>query len=83
VTVQAGWFHMSQYSALEGDNAAPLNLYSTTGTQLTAAGQAGFNDNWGNCCACSVDLTYTNDAPLLSANYSGGGFDLGEFQDRG
>ncbi|CCW16642.1 TonB-dependent receptor [Sphingobium indicum BiD32] len=87
VTVQAGWFHMSQnivqdwhvnrqYSALEGNNAAPLNLYSTTGAQLTAAGQAGFNDNWGNCCARSMDLTYTNDAPFLSANYSGGGIDL-------
>jgi len=86
-TVQAGWFHMSQnivqdwhvnrqYSALEGNNAAPLNLFSTTGTQITAAGQAGFNDNWGNCCARSVDLKYTDDAPFLSANYSGGGFDL-------
>ena len=87
VTVQAGWFHMSQnivqdwhvnrqYSALEGENAAPLNLFSTTGTQLTAAGQAGFNDNWGSCCARSVDLKYTDDAPFLSANYSGGGLDL-------
>lgn len=87
VTVQAGWFHMSQnivqdwhvnrqYSALEGENATPLNLYSTTGAQLTAAGQAGFNDNWGNCCARTVDLKYTNDAPFLSANYSGGGLDL-------
>lgn len=87
VTVQAGWFHMSQnivqdwhvnrqYSALEGENASPLNLFSTTGTQLTSAGQAGFNDNWGNCCARTMDLTYTNDAPFLSANYSGGGLDL-------
>lgn len=87
VTVQAGWFHMSQniaqdwhvnrqYSALEGENAAPLNLFSTTGAQLTAAGQAGFNDNWGACCSRTVDLQYTNDAPFLSANYSGGGLDL-------
>ena len=87
VTVQAGWFHMSQniaqvwqvnrqYSALDGENPAPLNLFSTTGTQLTAAGQAGFNDNWGNCCSRAVDLTYTDDAPFLSANYSGGGLDL-------
>ena len=87
VTVQAGWFHMSQnivqdwhvnrqYSALEGENASPLNLFSTTGTQLTSAGQAGFNDNWGNCCARTMDLKYTDDAPFLSANYSGGGLDL-------
>ena len=87
ITVQAGWFHMSQnivqdwhvnrqYSALEGNNAAPLNLFSTTGAKITAAGQAGFNDNWGNCCARSVDLKYTNDAPFLSANYSGGGLDF-------
>ena len=50
ITVQAGWFHMSQnivqdwhvnrqYSALEGNNAAPLNLLSTTGAKITAAGQ--------------------------------------------
>lgn len=87
VTVQAGWFHMNQnivqdwhvnrqYSALEGENASPLNLFSTTGTQLTSAGQAGFNDNWGNCCARTMDLKYTDDAPFLSANYSGGGLDL-------
>ncbi|WP_188062657.1 TonB-dependent receptor domain-containing protein [Sphingobium sp. KCTC 72723] len=87
VTVQAGWFHMSQnivqdwhvnrqYSALEGENASPLNLFSTTGTQLTSAGQAGFNDNWGNCCARTMDLKYTDDAPFVSANYSGGGLDL-------
>lgn len=87
VTVQAGWFHMSQnivqdwhvnrqYSALDGENPVPLNLFSTTGTQLTAAGQAGFNDNWGTCCSRSVDLKYTDDAPFLSANYSGGGLDL-------
>lgn len=83
----AGWFHMSQnivqdwhvnrqYSELNGSNPAPLDLFSTTGTQLTAGGQAGFNDNWGSCCARTVDLTYTDDAPFMSLNYSGGGLDL-------
>ncbi|MFS0772515.1 TonB-dependent receptor domain-containing protein [Sphingomonas sp. 1P08PE] len=87
VRAVAGWFHMSQniqqdwhvnrqYSELNGENAAPLDLFSTTGTQLTAAGQAGFNDNWGTCCQRTVDLTYTDDAPFLSLNYSGGGLEL-------
>ncbi|WP_342657566.1 TonB-dependent receptor [Sphingomonas sp. NY01] len=83
----AGWFHMSQtirqdwhvnrqYSELVGENAAPLDLFSTTGARLTAAGQAGFNDNWGTCCARRVDLTYTNDAPFVSLSYENGGLDL-------
>jgi outer membrane receptor protein involved in Fe transport len=87
VRVTAGWFHMSQnivqdwhvnsqYSALVGDNPAPLNLFATDGTQLTAAGQSYLGNGFGSCCARSVDLTYTDDAPFLSANYSGGGLDL-------
>ncbi|MBJ6121660.1 TonB-dependent receptor domain-containing protein [Sphingomonas mollis] len=87
VSTSAGWFHMSQnivqdwhvnrqFSEVNGENASPLELFSTTGTQLTAAGQAGFNDNWGSCCARSVDLTYTDDAGVLSAGYERGGLNL-------
>ena len=87
VTATAGWFHMSQnivqdwhvnrqFSELNGEDAAPLELFSATGRQLTAAGQAGFNDNWGSCCARSVDLTYTDDAGFLSAGYERGGLNL-------
>ncbi len=87
VRATAGWFHMRQtikqdwhvnrqYSSIDGKNAVPLDLFSVTGTQLTAAGQAGFGDNWGSCCARNVDLTYTDDAPFLSLNYSGSGLDL-------
>ncbi len=87
VTVKAGWFHMNQniaqdwhvnrtLSELSGNNPAMLDLFDASGNQLTAAGQAGFNDNWGSCCARDYSLNYTNDAPYLSANYSGGGLDL-------
>ncbi|MEH3046307.1 TonB-dependent receptor domain-containing protein [Sphingomonas adhaesiva] len=86
-TVTAGWFVMRQnivqdwhvnrqFSELSGENAAPLDLFSTTGTQLTAAGQAGFNDNWGSCCARRVDLTYTDNAPFLQVGYETGGLNL-------
>ena len=70
------WHVNRQYSELNGENAAPLDLFSTTGTQLTAAGQAGFNDNWGSCCARRVDLTYTDVAPFLQAGYEVGGLNL-------
>ena len=70
------WHVNRQYSELKGENAAPLDLFSTTGTQLTAAGQAGFNDNWGSCCARRVDLTYTDVAPFLQAGYEVGGLNL-------
>ncbi|UAK23154.1 TonB-dependent receptor domain-containing protein [Sphingomonas nostoxanthinifaciens] len=87
VNLSAGWFHMSQkidqtwfvnrqYSEIATKNGAELDLFSTTGTQLTAAGQAGYGDNWGTCCARNVDLTYTDDAPFLSAGYSVGGLNL-------
>ncbi|KQN19626.1 hypothetical protein ASE86_13200, partial [Sphingomonas sp. Leaf33] len=86
-TITGGWFHMRQnivqdwhvnrqFSELNGENAAPLDLFSTTGTQLTAAGQAGFNDNWGTCCARRVDLTYTDNAPFLNVGWETGGLNL-------
>jgi outer membrane receptor protein involved in Fe transport len=70
------WHVNRQYSELNGENAAPLDLFSTTGTQLTAAGQAGFNDNWGSCCARRVDLSYTDVAPFLQVGYEVGGLNL-------
>ncbi|HEX8445221.1 MAG TPA: TonB-dependent receptor [Sphingomonas sp.] len=70
------WHVNRQYSEINGENAAPLDLFSTTGTQLTAAGQAGFNDNWGTCCARRVDLTYTDVAPFLQVGYEVGGLNL-------
>jgi outer membrane receptor protein involved in Fe transport len=70
------WHVNRQYSELNGENAAALDLFSTTGTQLTAAGQAGFNDNWGTCCSRRVDLTYTDTAPFLQVGYEIGGLNL-------
>ena len=70
------WYVNRQYSQLNGENPAPLDLFSTTGAQLTAAGQAGFNDNWGSCCARRVDLTYTDAAPFLQVGYDLGGLNL-------
>jgi outer membrane receptor protein involved in Fe transport len=90
VTAKAGYFYMrqsinqdwhvnSQYNELSGNNPAQLDLFSGpngTGTQLTAAGQAGFNNNWGSCCARSYDLTYVDEAPYLALNYTNGPWDL-------
>jgi len=86
-TVTAGWFLMRQnivqdwhvnrqFSELSGENAAPLDLFTAAGAKLTAAGQAGFNDNWGSCCARRVDLQYTDNAPFLQVGYDVGGLNL-------
>ncbi len=74
--IEQDWHVNRQYSELNGENAVPLDLFSTTGTQLTAAGQVGFNDNWGSCCARRVDLSYTDVAPFLQVGYETGGLNL-------
>jgi outer membrane receptor protein involved in Fe transport len=77
VTVRAGFFYMKQDIAMDwhvnkslrevsGDNPAQLDLYSTTGAQLTREGISGYNNNWGDCCARDYDLSYTNTAPYLA-----------------
>jgi outer membrane receptor protein involved in Fe transport len=90
LTAKAGWFHMRQsvvqdwhinrqYNELTGDNPAQLDLFSGSngaGAQLTAAGQAGFNDNWGSCCSRSYDLSYIDDAGYLALDYLVGQFDI-------
>jgi outer membrane receptor protein involved in Fe transport len=87
ITGRAGWFHMLQniamtwhvngsYSQLSGSNPAQLDLFSGpngTGTQLTAAGQSGFNNNWG---ARQYDVSYTDDAPYLSISDKIGDFNF-------
>jgi outer membrane receptor protein involved in Fe transport len=87
LSATAGWFHMAQeidqtwfvnrqYSELKGHNAAALDLFSTTGTQLTAAGQAGFNDNWGAGPARNERLLYTDDAGFGQLGYTLGKLNL-------
>lgn len=76
-TARAGFFYMNQDIAMDwhtnkslremsGNNPAQLDLYSTTGAKLTQDGIAGYNNNWGNCCARDYDLSYTNTAPYAA-----------------
>lgn len=87
LSATAGWFHMAQEidqtwyvnkntSQLIGHNGAELDLFSTTGTQLTAAGQAGFNNNWGNGPARDEKLLYTDDAGFGQLGYTIGKLNL-------
>ncbi|HWU03371.1 MAG TPA: TonB-dependent receptor [Novosphingobium sp.] len=82
-TVNAGWFYMSQniaadwhtnqtYSEVNGNNPAMVNLYDAAGNLLTANGIAGYNNNWGACCARTYDYTFTDNAPYLNVNIDGG-----------
>lgn len=73
LTARAGWFMMNQKiamdwhtnkatSELNGDNPSMLDLFDAAGNRLTANGIAGFNNNWGDCCARNYDLSYTDNA---------------------
>ena len=79
LTAHAGWFVMNQkiamdwhvnksFRELNGDNPSQLDIYSGVGgtNQLSVAGQYGFNNNWGDCCAREYDLSYTDNAPNIS-----------------
>lgn len=91
-TAKAGWFHMRQdidmtwlinsgYFSLDSThNPVPLDLFSGvngTGTQLTANGLSGFNNQWGGCCGGrSYDLSYVDDAPYLDLDFKVGKLDI-------
>ena len=90
LSARAGLFYMNQKIAMDwhvnkrlsevsGNNPAMLDLYDGTGlnaAKLTANGIAGFNNNWGNCCARDYDLAYTDNAPYLNLDFSPGNWDF-------
>ncbi|MFM5895766.1 MAG: TonB-dependent receptor domain-containing protein [Novosphingobium sp.] len=76
LTAHAGWFVMNQKIAMDwhvnkslrelsGANPSQLDIYAGA-NQLSVAGQYGFNNNWGNCCARDYELSYTDNAPNVS-----------------
>ena len=87
LTARGGVFYMNQhialdwhtnqtYSELSGHNGAMLNVVDAAGNLLTANGIAGFNNNWGSCCARAYDLSYTDTAPYLNLDWSAGKWDV-------
>ena len=87
LTARGGVFYMNQhialdwhtnqtYSELSGHNGAMLNVVDAAGNLLTANGIAGFNNNWGACCARAYDLSYTDTAPYLNLDWSTGKWDV-------
>jgi outer membrane receptor protein involved in Fe transport len=85
LTARAGLFYMNQKIAMDwhvnkstrelsGNDPAQLDLYDDNGARLTANGIAGFNNNWGNCCARDYDLSYTDKAPYLALDFDAGRF---------
>ncbi|MFM1885650.1 MAG: hypothetical protein RL026_807 [Pseudomonadota bacterium] len=63
------WHTNKATSELSGNNAAMLDLYTAAGARLTVDGIAGFNNNWGDCCARDYDLAYTDTAQYLSLDF--------------
>ena len=92
IDVKGGLFYMRQNISMDwrisnytqaleanSDNA-PLDIFSGpngTGTQLSANGLTGYNNQWGGCCGGrQYDLTYTDTAPYLNVGAQFGGLDL-------
>jgi outer membrane receptor protein involved in Fe transport len=86
LTARAGWFFMNQKIAqdwhvnrstreLSGDNPSQLDLFAGA-TQLTVAGISGYGNNWGDCCARDVDLSYSDNAPYLALDLDNDNFAL-------
>lgn len=59
-----------------GKNGGIIDIKDASGALLTTAGLTGYNNQWGGCCARSVDAHYTTDAPYLSLNLETGPWDL-------
>jgi outer membrane receptor protein involved in Fe transport len=87
LTARGGWFYMDQkiamdwhpnqvFSEVNGNNPALLNEYNAAGNALSANGIAGFNTNWGNCCARNYDLSYADSAPYVSLDFDMKRFDV-------
>jgi outer membrane receptor protein involved in Fe transport len=87
VTARAGLFYMNQKIAMDwhvnkslrelnGDNPSQLDLFDAAGNKLTQAGTAGYNNNWGNCCARDYSLSYADTAPYLSLDLDHDAFDI-------
>jgi len=82
ISAKAGWFHMRQTIAMDwrisnytatldqSGNNVPLDVFSGangTGTQLSANGLTGYNNQWGGCCGARVyNVEYTDDAPYVN-----------------
>lgn len=74
-SVYGGWFfmsqnigmdwHPSQFNAEASPTPSPIDLLSSSGNLLSAAGYYGYNNNWGSCCARTYDYTFTDNAPYV------------------
>lgn len=87
LTARAGWFYMNQkiamdwhvnkaFAEINGNNPSNLDLYTAAGAKLTQDGIAGYNNNWGDCCARTYDLSYANNAGYLNLDFDTDQFDL-------
>ena len=93
-TVATDWrINNSLFTLDSTNNPVPLDAFtgaytnaSNHGTQLTAMGLTGFNNQWGGCCGGrEYNVTYVDDAPNLDLDLKaadGWDFDAGLRYDR-
>ena len=74
-TIKQVW-QISPLLAEVGRNGALIDIYNASGAALTTMGLAGFNNNWGDCCARQVDATFNTTSPYASLSMEMGDFDF-------
>ncbi len=66
--INMDWVWNSYLLELKGNNAAPLDVFSSTGQKLSTNGLYAYGvPFWGNCCQRNYDAKYDIDAPYISA----------------
>lgn len=76
-TIAMDWVWNSYLMAVDGHNAALIDVTDAAGTVLTRNGLYAYGvPYWGNCCQRSYDVTYDIDAPYLAASFETGGLSI-------
>lgn len=72
-SIDMDWLWNSYLLEVKGNNAALVDVFSSTGTKLTQNGLVGYGATFfGNCCRRSYDVDYDISAPYLALSWENG-----------
>ena len=75
--IDMDWVWNSYLMAVDGHNAALLDVTDSAGSVLTRGGLYAYGvPFWGNCCQRSYDVRYDIDAPYLAGTFETGGLTI-------
>ena len=75
--IDMDWVWNSYLMAVDGHNAALIDVTDGAGSVLTRGGLYAYGvPFWGNCCQRSYDVRYDIDAPYLAGSFETGGLTI-------